>query len=559
MKKKKDLACAVFASAIYIILIWNLIPFVYGIIDDRSMMEIVSGQYLGYPDAHTIFSGYWYSLILTGLYNLLPQVDWYAGLYIFLQGCCMVIVLLRFYGWYTKRNTRLLATGLVYLFFAAFCMQGLVQLSFTTTAAIAGAIVVFWYLTAEEIRWMDILLLFGMGLWTCQVRYDIFYMIVPVCGVVWLFRTFTPEKKNVWHFAVPVAVGGILLLQFAGNAVGYGSEEWKSYEQYNDARSMIYDYPEYALPTYDEAEVFYQSIGIEKKSRARTLMNYNYTADDRITPGFFAEYIQAYEQAFPSATGRLQKIVQSVKAYGKGILSLRFHVKHLLALGLYFLLAVWYLWKKQWLLLGRTVSVVGLQILLWLYLLYAGRIPERVIYSMNLMMIVTVAALGSEVFRGKMFAKKWISTLLVLVILGFGIAGIQNVRTLRQENQETAHQNENIEELKTYCSEHPENFYFNDVTSLAFTTWNVHLWTDEPYGMNYMSLGDWMSFSPIWQEKLAQNGIHSVRDALYESDNVYLICSFDKGIEYLELLYDGVTVTEVDKVAGFGIYKLELL
>jgi hypothetical protein len=383
-------------------------------------------------------------------------------------------------------------------------------------------------------------------------------MIVPTCGIVWLFRTFVTEKKNVWHFAVPIAVGGILLLQFTGNAIGYGSEDWKAYQQYNDARSMIYDYPEYALPTYDEAEAFYQSIGIEKKSRARTLMNYNYTADDRITPEFFHEYIAAYDQNFQAGIGRRQRILQSVKDYLKGIISLRFHVKHLLALGLYFLLAVWCLWKKQWLLLGRTVSVAGLQILLWLYLLYAGRIPERVIYSMNLMMIVTVAALGSEVFRKRKMEKWFESAILAVVLLGLGALSLRNVQTFRTENLETARQNESVEALKAYCSEHPENFYFNDVTSLAFTTWNVHLWTDEPYQMNYMSLGDWMSFSPIWQEKLVQNGIDNVKEALYEQDHVYLICSFDKGLEYLEALYDGVSVTEVDKVAGFGIYRLKI-
>ena len=76
--------------------------------------------------------------------------------------------------------------------------------------------------------------------------------------------------------------------------------------------------------------------------------------------------------------------------------------------------------------------------------------------------------------------------------------------------------------------------------------------------MNYMSLGDWMSYSPIWKAKLDQNGIRSVKEALYQRDNVYLICSFDKGLEYLVSLYDGVTCEEVDKIPGFRIYKLSL-
>lgn len=139
------------------------------------------------------------------------------------------------------------------------------------------------------------------------------------------------------------------------------------------------------------------------------------------------------------------------------------------------------------------------------------------------------------------------------------IPAVSQLQTLKRQNQEMYHRNEDIEELKEYCMEYPENFYFNDVTSMAFTTYNVHLWREEPYRMNYMSLGDWMSFSPVWQKKLEQNGIDSVKEALYESGNVYLICSFDKGLEYLVSLYDEVTYAETDKISGFKIYRLQSL
>ena len=55
--EKKNLIWAVLCPLIYMIVLWNLVPFVYGILDDRTMMEVVSGQYLGTPDGHTIFIG----------------------------------------------------------------------------------------------------------------------------------------------------------------------------------------------------------------------------------------------------------------------------------------------------------------------------------------------------------------------------------------------------------------------------------------------------------------------------------------------------------------------
>ena len=138
------------------------------------------------------------------------------------------------------------------------------------------------------------------------------------------------------------------------------------------------------------------------------------------------------------------------------------------------------------------------------------------------------------------------------------LAGAQTAK-FRERNTELSRWNQNIESLKEYCMEHPDNFYFNDVTSLAFTTYNVRLWRDQPYVMNYMSLGDWMSFSPIWKKKLEQEGIESVKEALYGRNNVYLICSFDKGLEYLVSLYPNVECTEVDDIPGFKIYSLESL
>ena len=118
------------------------------------------------------------------------------------------------------------------------------------------------------------------------------------------------------------------------------------------------------------------------------------------------------------------------------------------------------------------------------------------------------------------------------------LAGAQTAK-FRGKNQELSRWNQNIESLKEYCMEHPDNFYFNDVTSLAFTTYNVRLWRDQPYVMNYMSLGDWMSFQPCLERRSWNRKGIDVRErrVCTGRNNVYLICSFEKGLEYLVSLY----------------------
>ena len=556
---KKDFCFTLVCVGVYILVLWNLIPFVYGIIDDRSMMEIVSGQYLGMPDPHTIFMGYWYSLFLTGLYTVLPNVDWYAFCYIVMQAMCMILILFRLVRERERKWEKVLCAVLALSSFAAFGVQATVQLSFTTTAAVLGVTVVFLYATAEKLEWKDAALLFFLLFLTSQVRFDIFCMTVPVCAVLWIFRVAVQGQRERIQFLMPAAALVVLTLAMLGNLAGYGSAEWRAYKSYDNSRTAIYDFPDYTFPEYEGAEELYSSVGIETKSRARTLINYNYTADDQITPEFFRDYIEAYQKMYPSEQTVVQRLVQSVKDYLKGVRDNRFYMQHLLGLVMYAGLVILALWKKEWGLLGKTLCTGGIQGIMWIYLLYKGRIPDRVIYSMNLMLLVTAFLLWREISPRISLpcAARKAGVVACMFVLCY-LAGAQTA-TFRGKNQELSRWNQNIESLKEYCMEHPDHFYFNDVTSLAFTTYNVRLWRDQPYVMNYMSLGDWMSFSPIWKKKLEQEGIESVKEALYGRNNVYLICSFDKGLEYLVSLYPNVECTEVDDIPGFKIYSLESL
>ena len=308
---------------------------------------------------------------------------------------------------------------------------------------------------------------------------------------------------------------------------------------------------------FEDAQELYDRVGVESKARAKNLYYYNYTADDQVDQTFFADYLQAKEEQLKSEQVSIPtKLKQTLKTYVKNTLTGKYGYVHLFLLGGYLMLVVMLLLKREYEMAAKVTAVFGMQILLWFYLVWRGRTPERVLISMNLMLAEPLLLFWAGALRRVKMSEKVVKagTALLLVILCV-YAGAQ-IKTIRSENVEKARWNKNIEMLKEYCMDHPENFYFNDVTSLAMTTWNVHLWNSQPYHMNYMSLGDWMSFSPIWQEKLEQNGISSVKDALYGQENVYLISSFDKGTEYLTELYDGVTCEQVDQICQFKVYRL---
>lgn len=555
---RKILLWSAAISLCAVVILMNLVPFVYGIVDDRSMMEIISGQYLGHPDAHIIFTGYWYPLLISALYRLTSRVDWYAYGYIFLQAACMWMILYRTAANSEARSEKVWNGTAAVLFCLLLGLRMVTQITFTTTAAVLGATVIFLYATVSEINYKNLLLLFVFCFLTVELRFAVFCMVMPVCGILWLFRISRKGKRTRTEMMLPLAAAGALLLYLAGLGIGYGNAAWSHYSLYNNVRSLIYDYDDYMFPRYEDETELYNSLGIYDKSRAKNLYYYNYTADEEIDQNFFEEYLQVRIAVNRERNNPLRRLADSIWEYAKNTLKGKYGWAHLFALAGYIFLIILYGAQKRWRSFFKILCILSVQLLLWIYLIYRGRMPQRVLLSLNLMLIVAALILWMEALQALGWEnkrKRLVRAVFLAVLCGLVVYNLWDVR---RENLERAKWNQSVEELKEYCMAHPGNFYFNDVTSMAFTTYNVYLWRQEPYNMNYMSLGDWISFSPLWEEKLAQNGIGSVKDALYSQDNVYLICSFDRGLEYLASMYENVEYTEVDRVAGFGIYKLKM-
>lgn len=549
--KKKNLLWACLFPLCYMVILWNLVPFVYGIVDDRTMMEVVSGQYLGTPDPHTIFIGYWYSCLLAGLYRLAPGADWYALGFLALQGGCLGLMAYRLLEKKRDVKERLFFGALLLLLALVLGVRTAAQITFTTTAAVLAVTVLFWYMTTEQLKVRDLVILFFLCFLTAEARFPVYCMILPVCGVLWLFRA--QEKRSL---LVPVIAGAGLALHLLGMFVGYRSEGWRAYNEYNDVCTVIFDYEDYTFPRYEDATKLYNQVGVFTKVRAKNLYYYNYTADDQVDPQFFSEYLELRKAMVKESRDPAARLFGSLKTYVKNVLTGEYGYGHLLALIGCGVLVLWHVRKKEWKSILRVCGVYGAQFALWMYLIYRGRVPLRVEICMNLMLMMSVLLLWKEQLPGMELPQKVQKAGAVFSLVFLLAAAVWCVGTVRRENAEMWKLNEDVEELKEYCAAHPENFYFNDVVSMAMSSWNVHLWLPEPYEMNYISLGDWISFCPAWAQKLEAQGIDDVPEALYGRDNVYLICSFDRGLEYLSELYDGVTYTEVDKAGGFHIYQL---
>lgn len=214
----KNLVKALLYPLLLIAILRGITPFVYAIIDDRSMMEILSGQYLGHPDPHAIFLGYWYSYILTGLYRISVHVDWYALLFLLVQWGCMSLILYRVQEQTEDRNAQDRRVALTMVSFFLVGLQTLTQLTFTTTAAVVAATVLYWYVTSEKIEGKHFAVLFLLCFLTLQIRLEIFLMILPVCSLFWLIRL---HRRGIlgmgrWEVCLPLMAVAVLGIAFLG-------------------------------------------------------------------------------------------------------------------------------------------------------------------------------------------------------------------------------------------------------------------------------------------------------------------------------------------------------
>jgi len=149
----------------------------------------------------------------------------------------------------------------------------------------------------------------------------------------------------------------------------------------------------------------------------------------------------------------------------------------------------------------------------------------------------------------------------VLLLINGVVAGVP---ALQAEQRRRAQVNENWYAIDAYCKEHRENFYFEDAYSTVAFSRLIFDGTGCDYA-NYDILGGWMCGSPLYREKIGQYGIESVKWALLEQGQVYLIVSDqevqEQGWEWIENFYAAqeirVKIDKVDKIGeNYGVYRV---
>lgn len=537
------------------ILLWKC-SIMYQTPDDQYIISILSGKFLGTPSAYVIYIKYPLVYILAKLYKIFPTVNVYGTALLLFQ--IIAIGILSFYiiEKQDKISRKLMILLGIYSIAGCCWMGNLLSITYTTTAAVTGAAAVVVY-TLGKNRWIDYVTAIILCFITFNLRSAVFIMILPICGVFWLDKMLREKewkKQFIWLAGIGCIIGGTFFI----NMQAYGSEGWKNYLQYNQARTQLYDYHQDVIENYDKYEKVYQKLGISQKENA-VLLSKNWSLCDK----------KLYEKMENLAKQAIHKpgVIEHCKNTVKKVIVSGFLDNK----GMFLVSAIFWISaismavkkKEKHILLLEGVQVV-LFAVLWFYLGYKGRIIPRVAHSLLLLQMVTpvifVLKLAEAGIR-KITEKnakllKGIILVLLLGILVFDVRLIKKIDRVNKENTsgDTYHQIEN------YCREHEENFYFADVTSIAACNYKYTFWEDNRYVNNIM-LGDWFANSPVYDEKLKKEHITEVSASLLKNRNVYLMVREVEQTDYFDVVSKEVKLVEKDrtnmKECAYVCYQLE--
>ncbi|MDO4345661.1 MAG: hypothetical protein Q4C50_12775 [Eubacteriales bacterium] len=547
-KNREKLSFAVLINAVLLAALLVVFRPGYETNDDMGLNCIVNGT-KGSFDAHMVHCKYLFGLILSGLYRMWQSVPWHAiGQYalLFISFTLVTLVVLRRQK--GKWTAWISAAALIF-----FAYEGYIRLQYTKTAGIitaAGILVMFYAVEGEKIRKRYlaagvILACFGF-MYRAQQFFAVAALMTPI-GLYQLLELKNAEKgKRLPKILSYVKAFGLLLfcvaLLYGTDRMAYRSPQWQEYEEYNWARTLLFDY---GFPDYSENREEYEKLGIDENAY-KLIRGWNYFDTEKFTLPVMKELISLRKEKQVNA-GFFVRFVKKVV--------LKFPT--ITAFGITLVLILY------WLLFSRhgyqdlltALYTAFLVLALYLFLFYQGRyLYNRV--DVSIWMAVSLAVLW--VYRpGERRLEGWcVPVALAAACFCISFSCGKYLRTNTSSEKKMVQERQAIEAVM----EDKEHLYLAKSGELSFAK-SYGVFETPPFGSgdNIMPLGGWTAHTPLYRSVMEKYGIVNPYRDMIGNETVYLVDNnIEVTMQYIHTYYDpDAEAVLVKEIGGHTVYQIK--
>ncbi len=534
-------------------------PPYYSMNDDVMMKSILSGAYTGIPDGHVVYMKYPLTGLISLLYRLTGAVSWFD---LFMAGSLWISIgavisrTLKITAKCVREKKIFLVSAVAGLCVALFLPQ-LLTMHYTLVAAIVGGCAVFLVVTGGGYLWVVLLVL-------CYcIRSQVFFLTLPflLVALLWYLLSRWQDKERKKRLLVQVAALFIgIVVCMLWNGLMYSASKWQQYLDYNESRTRLYDY-EKLLP-YEGNEVLFQEVGISAQEH-RLLDEYGLVLDGDIGRDMLDKAADITAEKKAGHTDLMQELVYCIKEY-------YYHVRYndlpynlLMVAGYLLTLAI--LIRKRQFLKGLLLGcMAGGRSLIWVYLIWRGRFPERVYVSLYFLDLMILAGMLVELFctssqdpkSKRVSLGRYLPGILGgLTCAGLLAIGAGQLEIMEDRTREQAERQKRWDAMVEYTKKHEETLCILDVYSTVDYTEKV--WSTGQGRENYLLAGGWMSGSPLLQERLgnAKDGGVLLEKAAERGDCCYIIGTereIDWLQEYCTTRFEGFYLEKTDIISLDG-------
>ena len=496
--------------------------------DTAVVRLMATGDMIGYPNSHVLFTNYVFGYILSILYKILPVWNWYSMLLLFAMysGLWAVIYQVETLLVESKLYLRLVCGILVVFLFHYFFFSNLMEIYFLNTSLIAGVCACVYVFFCHELRIRDVVIIWILLVLCAGLRFSVFKELLPFLLVAFFGRyLFLKYRRNTVPLILcaVIAVGAMYVLENNAYTGIYANEKGT-----NHYRSLMQDYGKW-LP-FEEYEDFYLSLDMDEDEY--NIMRDCWGLSEHYNVETLSAIVERYDADYFEMDDKIEQVKTLLINMFKVDYKPTFWWMEFFA-ALFCILLI--IRRRDWEIMLCYIAVwLGIAVELT-YLAYRGRFPVRV--TMGPLLILMLYGISYEVQYGRELAGFIKSSKLARLVVLAGVIictfGVYSESAETRSSFEERFQSTVSDELAMvrYVLNDRDNVYFMHGLHDTLDLYN-------PVKRNYTGWGGWASGTLDWKVML-QGEYDSIWDAIANRGDLRFVVgenTVNTMLEYMEHL-----------------------